>query len=383
MRIVVIGGGPSGLYFSLLAKKQFPSASVQVYEQNPRGATYGFGIVLADRGLNRFRNAHLESYRALMAASFVSRNRIISHPDESVFVEGGGYGGAIARLRLLEILEDFCEKDGIAIEYGKRVIDSALHADADLTVGADGVNSAVRSQRERDFGTQSYNLTNRVAWYGTTRHFPYPLLSFKRNGFGHFVAAAYAYTEKMGTFVAECDELTYFRAGLDRMSDEEQRVFTEAVFADELKGQSLISNKSAYRQLPVVRNREWYVGNCVLIGDALHSAHPTIGSGTRIAMEDSIALAEALAEHPRDVQAALAAFRGLREPQKNKLVVASEKSFSWYETFAQKLDGLGAVDFVFDFLMRTGRVSRERLCTEYPLFMHRYGHRWQKEDTTA
>jgi 2-polyprenyl-6-methoxyphenol hydroxylase-like FAD-dependent oxidoreductase len=383
MRIVVVGAGPSGLYFSLLAKKRFPSASIQVYEQNPRGATYGFGIVLADRGLARFRDAHEESYEALTSASFVSRHRMISHPDESLFVEGGGYGSAIARLRLLEILEEFCEKEGVAIEYGARVADLEPYAGADLVVGADGVHSEVRGHRRQEFGTKRYSLTNRVAWYGTTQHFPYPSLSFKRNEFGHFVTAAYAYTERMSTFVAECDEATYFRAGLDRISDEDQRRFTEAVFADELAGHALIGNNSAYRQLPVVRSANWYTGNCVLIGDALHSAHPTIGSGTRIAMEDSIALAGALVEHRNDLPAALAQFRRAREPGKNKLLVASEKSFTWYEGFARKVDELGSVDFVFNFLLRTGRVSRERLYAEYPRFMDRYGHRWRPEAVSA
>lgn len=380
MRIVVIGAGPSGLYFALLARTCLPSASIQVYEQRAPGSTYGFGIVLADRGLARFREAHEESYEALMSASFVSRNRVIAHPDESVFVEGGGYGGAIARLRLLEVLEEFCKKAGVAIDYEARVADADPYADADLVVGADGVNSELRRHHQREFGTRSYSLTNRVAWYGTTRHFPYPLLSFKRNEFGHFVAAAYAYTERMATVVAECDEATYFRAGLDRMSEDQQHKFTESVFASELDGHALIGNNSAYRRLSVVRNEEWYTGNCVLIGDALHSSHPTIGSGTRIAMEDSIALAKALAEHRSDLSAALEGFRLAREPDKYKLLLASEKSFSWYEDFAEKVDDLGAVDFVFDFIMRTGRVSRERLYIEYPQFMDRYGHRWRNGD---
>jgi 2-polyprenyl-6-methoxyphenol hydroxylase-like FAD-dependent oxidoreductase len=383
MKIIVVGAGPSGLYFSLLFKQHFPEAEVRVLEQNPRGATYGFGIVLADRGLNRFLEAHSPSYEALMAASFVSRNRIIAHPDESLFVEGGGYGGAIARLRLLEILEGFCESAGIHLEFNTRVDDLGGFGDADLVVGADGVNSAVRRNHELEFGTKTYHLTNRVAWYGTKRHFPYPLLSFKRNDHGHFVTAAYAYTEHMGTFVAECDDATFKSSGLEFMSEDEQREFTEAIFSDELQGHALIGNKSAYRQLPVVRNREWHFGNRVLIGDALHSAHPTIGSGTRIAMEDSIALAESLALHPGDIHAGLVEFRRSREPGKNKLVLASEKSFSWYEDFGLKMDALAPVDFVFDFLMRTGRISRERLTAEYPLFMDRHGSRWKPAEVSA
>ena len=389
MKIVVIGGGPSGLYFALLAKNHFPAADIRVFEQNPEGATYGFGIVLADRGLNRFADAHRPSYDAIMAASFVSRNRIISHPDEAFFVPGGGYGGAISRLRQLEILESFCRDAGIPIRHEARIdgVDSGadLAAGADLVVAADGVNSAVRRSREHEFGTTTYHLTNRLAWYGTTRHFPYPLLSFIRHPTGHFVGAAYAYTERMSTFVAECDAETWTRSGLDRMSENEARQFTESVFSRELQGHPLIGNNSAWRQLPVTRNRAWSADHVVLIGDALHSAHPTIGSGTRIAMEDSIALADALFQCNGRVPETLAAFRQRREPQKAKLVDASERSSAWYEDFAKKMQELPPAEFVFDFLMRTGRLSRRRLMAEYPEFMNQYAHRvaWPSPDDSV
>jgi len=383
MKITIVGAGPAGLYFSLLTKRHFAGADVCVLEQNPRGISYGFGIVLAEHGLECLRKAHAASYEALITASFISRNRVITHPDESLFIEGGGYGGAISRLRLLEILEGFCEREGIRLEFNTRVDDPGRLDDADLVVGADGVNSMVRRHQAFEFGTTSYYLSNRVAWFGTTRHFPYPMLCFKRCDRGHFVMAAYAYSEQMGTFVAECDEATYRRSGLESMSEDEQRKFTETVFGDELKGHSLIGNKSAYRRLPVVRNREWHVGNRVLIGDALHSAHPSIGSGTRMAMEDSIALADALALHRGDVNAGLVEFRRAREPVKSTLVLASEKSFNWYENFSRKVDELSAVDFVFDFLMRTGRINQNRLIDEYPQFMNRYGRRRQPEDLTA
>jgi 2-polyprenyl-6-methoxyphenol hydroxylase-like FAD-dependent oxidoreductase len=383
MKLVVIGAGPSGLYFALLAKDRFPGADITVYEQNSRSATYGFGIVLADSGLSRFRRADPSSHDAIMASSFISRNRIISHPGESFFVEGGGYGGAIARLRLLEILAWFCESREVSIAYETRIEDLREFRGADLIVGADGVNSAVRACLELELGTTSFNLTNRLAWYGTKQHFPYPMLSFKRTEAGHFVAAGYAYSEHMSTFVPECDAATWVRSGLDRMSDEERRRYTEKVFDRELQGHSLISNNSAWRPLPVIRNRDWYAGNCVLIGDALHSAHPTIGSGTRIAMEDSIALIEAVCHNPHNIPVALAEFRRSREPQKSKLLLASEKSFNWYESFASKVETLTPIEFLFDFFMRTGRISHERLLAQYPHFMARYGERWESSRAAA
>lgn len=382
-RIIVVGGGPAGLYFALLARKRFPQAAVEVFEQNPQGATYGFGIVLADRGLHRLQKADPESYDAIMSASFMTRHRIIGHPSEAVFIEGGGYGGAIARLRLLNILEDFCTRSGVTIHYATRIEELSRLGHADLVVGADGVNSALRESCATAFGTTSWRLTNRMAWYGTQQHFPYPRLAFKKNELGYFVAAGYPYTETLGTFVAECDANTWFASGMDRMTDDERRVLAERVFAEELKGQPLISNKSTWNALPVIRNKEWYVGNYVLIGDALHSAHPSIGSGTRIAMEDSISLINALSHTGGDVPAALPLFRRVREPQKRKLVFAAERSFSWYESFAARLESLEPIDFVFDFLMRTGRIDLARLTSEYPHFMERYAHRWTRHETEA
>lgn len=376
MKIAVIGGGPSGLYFALLAKSAFADAQIRVLEQNPRGATYGFGIVLADRGLTRLERAHPASCAEILHATYATRHQIIRHRDEAVFVERKGYGGAIARLRLLEILDAHCRAAGVEIQHEARIDSLAAFDDCDLLVGADGVNSLVRRAQEAAFGTSSWNLTNRMAWYGTTRHFPYPILSFKTTAHGHFWCAAYPYTETMSTFVAECDADAWQRSGLAQMNETEAQAYAETVFAEELQGQRLIANKSEWRCLPVVRNRHWSVGRHVLIGDALHSAHPTIGSGTRIAMEDAIDLAEALRTSHGDVPAALDSFERVRKPSKQKLVDAAEKSFTWYEDVAQKMDTLEPAPFVFDFMTRTGRISEARLREEFPRFMHRYGAQW-------
>lgn len=376
MKIAVVGGGPSGLYFALLSKTWFPGARIDVYEQNPKGATYGFGIVLADRGLARLEVAHPASCASILAAVYATRHQVITHRGEAVFVERNGYGGAISRLRLLEILEGFCEQAGIAVHYEARIDCSNDFDDCDLVVGADGVNSAVRSAQEAAFGTSCWHLGNRIAWYGTTRHFPYPILTFKTTSQGHFWTAAYPYTERMSTFVAECDAEAWVRSGLDQMNDEQRDLFAAEMFAEELDGHRLISNKSAWRCLPVIRNQRWFVGRHVLIGDALHSAHPTIGSGTRIAMEDAIDLAEALRACAGDIPSALECFERVRKPAKQKLVDAAEKSFMWYEEVGGKLDALTPADFVFDFMTRTGRISEKRLCAEFPRFMSRYSREW-------
>lgn len=376
MRIAVVGGGPSGLYFALLAKTRFPAATIEVHEQNARGATYGFGIVLADRGLARLEAAHPATCAAILASSYVARHQVITHRGEPIFVERSGYGGAIARLRLLEILDEACAKAGVVVRYGVRIDDAGEFEGYDLVVGADGVNSVVRDARADVFGTTRFLLTNRMAWYGTTQHFPYPVLNFKTVGGSHFWCAAYPYTERMSTFVAECDADAWTRSGLDRMDEEGRRRFAEDLFAKELDGHPLISNASSWRVLPVVRNRRWYAGRHVLIGDALHSAHPTIGSGTRIAMEDAIDLADALEAHEGDLAAGLAAFEQARRPSKQKLVDAAEKSFTWYEAVAGKMDALEPSAFVFDFMTRTGRINEARLLQEFPRFMARYREAW-------
>jgi len=378
MKVVIVGGGPSGLYLGLLLKRSAPDWQVDVIEQNLPGSTFGFGVVLADTGLLQLQDADAASYEALCAAMRYNDRQVIVQREQPIEVRLNVRGGAIPRLTMLQILETQAQGAGVHVRFGQRIgstdeLASLGLEDADVVVGADGVNSVLRRQYAGAFGTRQHALTNHFAWYGTRRVFEAPALVFRKRDGGHFVAHYYAYSDEMSTFVAECDDATWRRLGLDRMSDDERQALFEDIFAAELAGEKLISNKSIWRQFPVVCNARWVSGRHVLIGDALASAHFSIGSGTRIAMTDSIALAKALLNCDGDVVAGLAAFEREHAPQKHKLIAASEQSYNWYERMADWMDQLSPEDFVYQFMTRTGRLDDERLRAEFPDLMRRLG----------
>ena len=232
------------------------------------------------------------------------------------------------------------------------------------------MNSLVRRLNERDFGTKSYALTNHFAWYGVGRAMRPGSLVFRATPVGRFVAHYYPYTHTMSTFVTECDAATWQATGLAGMSDNERRAYMEKVFAPELMGYPLIENRSVWRNFPVITNKVWSVGRVVLIGDALMSAHFSIGSGTRLAMDDATTLCEAI-QQTADVPSALARFDQIRRPWRERFGIAAEKSFTWYE----RLAGIMAqepIDFVYDFLTRTERVDDARLAQYAPNFFKLY-----------
>jgi len=372
MKIAIVGGGPSGLYFGLLVKKRMPEAQITVYEQNRANDTFGFGVVMADTGLSHLEAADKPTHDALAAAMRFSNKQVIKLDAQQLAIEKpGAGGGAIPRLVLLDILQKHCAEAGMDLQFSTRCdvtepgFKKALD-EADLVVGADGVNSVVRQQHAEAFGTTHRVLTNRFAWFGTEKVFECPALVFKHVNGGRFIAHYYPYSDTMSTFVAECDEATWHYCGLAEMSDEKRQAKFEEVFAEELEGMPLISSNSVWRQFPVVRNEHWSVGKTVLLGDALSSAHFSIGSGTRIAMEDSIALADAVVAHSNDMPAALAAYETSRRPSKTKLIGASENSFNWYENIQEPMASGNVLEFVKSFMTRTGRIDEERLRKQFP-----------------
>ena len=299
MRINIVGAGPAGLLFSLLIKRRFSDWRIRVFEQNPPQATFGFGVVFSRGALAFLERDVPDFYRQLMPRLESWPMQRIVHRDEQVDIDGNGFT-AIGRLELNQFLQNLCAGAGIEIEYNKTVDSIDGVDDCELLVGADGANSFVRRAFESEFAPHVEVLSNRFAWYGTTRLFDCLTLTFRSFAGGAFVAHHYRHSRSMSTFVVECDVGTWRRAGLDRMSDEESQAFCERVFAADLAGHSLLSNKSIWRQFALIDNRRWSVKNRVLLGDALRTVHFSIGSGTRMAFEDAIALDRAFAEAGSD-----------------------------------------------------------------------------------
>jgi len=369
MLIHVVGAGPAGLLFSLLIKRRYSAWGVHVYEQNPPNATFGFGVVFS-RGALAFLERDVPDFYSQLVVRLESwpMQRIV-HRDEPVDIDGNGFS-AIGRLQLNQFLQTLCRDAGVHLEYSREIQSLAEVEPCDLLVGADGLNSLVRQSLEAEFKPQVEWLTNRFAWYGTSRIFECLTLTFRENGDGAFVAHHYRYSPSMSTFIVECGADTWYQAGLDQMSDEESRSYCQHLFARDLDDHPLVSNKSIWRRFPVLTNRSWFTENTVLIGDALRTVHFSIGSGTRLAFEDAIALDRAFAEAGDDVPRALAGFERERRPVVEKLLAAANASSYWYECLPQKMK-LEPWRLAYDYMTRSGRMMDERLRDLSPKFMAR------------
>ena len=367
--IEILGGGPAGLYTAIHVRRLMPHVKVRVTEQNPRGATFGFGVVFSDRALEFLAADDPETHDLVAPAMERWRDMILHHPQGAVTLDGVGFS-AIGRLKLIEILGARAEALGVTTRFA-HPIRHLEELDGDLIVGADGLNSLVRRSDEAAFAPHVEHFANYFAWFGTQRRFETLTQTFVRTDEGAFNAHHYRYAPEMSTFIVECTAETFERCGLADMDEAQSARACEEIFAEVLDGAPLVTNQSQWRRFPRLWCKRWISGNRVILGDAAHTAHFSIGSGTRLALEDALALVTSLADTD-DLQEALATFQSSRQPVAHKIVTAANSSAQWYETFSERMR-LPPLDFAFDYITRSGRIDMDRLRTLAPRFMARYG----------
>ncbi len=368
MRIVVIGGGPAGLYFALLMRKADPAHHIVVLERNAPDATYGWGVVFSDQTLENFRAADPDTYGAI-TEHFAHWDDIDIHFRGRTITSGGHGFSGIARVTLLRLLQERAAELGADLRFGCEVADDAQLAamglgDADLVVAADGVNSTMRAKYAGNLSPDLDVRPNRFVWFGTTRQFPAFTFIIVENEHGVFQAHAYRFDERHSTFIVECDQESWMRAGLDRLDTTETLVACERLFAPWLEGHALLSNAAHLRDSPWVRftrvsNERWYYGNLVLLGDAAHTAHFSVGSGTKLAMEDAIGLANRLND-AGSLDEALAAYQEERRTEALRLQNAARNSMEWFEN-VRRYVRLEPEQFAYSLLTRSQRVGHENL----------------------
>ena len=374
MKVCIIGGGPAGLFFAYLMGRAESGHDIRVYERDPEGATYGWGLVFSDVALAFVREIAPEVYDSITAGQVVFNDMEIVHQGQHVTLAGNVFH-RMARIDLLGALHRHCRRAGVGLEFDRPIDDVTELADADLIVAADGAHSAIRTRNRERFEPTLDERPNLLAWYGTTRLFEPLSLIFRQTQDGLIIAHCYQYSEAHSTFLVEVPPETFRNAGLDRMSEMESLAYCEAAFAEDLQGHPLLSNRSTWFRYTIVKSANWHFDNVVLLGDALRTGHPSIGSGTRLAMQDAIALFEAwrTGGGPDDsnVPRILEEFCRLRRPGSDALQQAAIKSTEWYESLGSKLD-LDPISFAYDYLRRSGRVSHAEIQKRDPALAAAY-----------
>ncbi|MXN65650.1 bifunctional salicylyl-CoA 5-hydroxylase/oxidoreductase [Stappia sp. GBMRC 2046] len=366
MRIEVIGGGPAGLYFAILMKKQRPNARIRVIERNRPDDTFGFGVVFSDQTLDTFEEYDLPSYKAI-TENFAYWDDIEIHFKGSLHRIGGNGFCGCSRRTLLLLLQDRARELGIEMDFETEIKSLDELAGADLIVAADGINSFVREQNREHFQPQVDLRPNKFTWMGSTKPLDAFTFYFKETEHGIFIAHTYQYEPGRSTWVLETDPETFDKAGLGDMSEEESARFLEGVFAEELDGHPLMINRSLWRQFPMIRNKRWTMDNVVLLGDAKSTAHFSIGSGTKLAMEDAIALYESF-RRKDTVEAALADFEATRREDVEKTQHAADVSLVWFE-HVKRYWPMDPVTFSFGVMTRSKAITYDNLELRAPEFV--------------
>lgn len=376
MRINVIGGGPAGLYVSILMKKLDPSCRIHLFERDGPNDTYGWGIVFSDKALSYLRDADEPTHQAITRAFATWHNVDIVHRDQKISVRGNRFSG-IARVAFLNILQERARELGIELHFRAPVENVGSLRDADLLVGADGANSLVRGSFSEHFEPSLDVRRNKYIWLGTRRLFHGLTIIFRPNEDGLFVAHAYKFNEHTSTFIVECVLDTWDNVGFEALSERETIAYLEAVFQQDLDGNPLLANNFVkWLSFAIVKNRTWHHENVVLLGDAAHTAHFSIGSGTKLALEDAIALASAFRQH-KDVAGSLAAYERSRKPIVDDYQEAAESSLIWLESAQEKMN-LEPIPLTYELMTRSRKVDYDNLGRRDPEFIALYD-RWREQ----
>jgi anthraniloyl-CoA monooxygenase len=371
MKVHVIGGGPAGLYFAILMKKAWPDTQVIVFERNRPDDTFGFGVVFSDETLETFEAYDRESYQAIID-HFAYWDDIEIHFRGTVHRVGGNGFCGCSRRTLLRLLHERARAFGIELKFETEVTDlGAMLRDADLVVAADGINSRVRETFAEQFQPEIDLRPNKFCWMGSTRAFDAFTFFFRETEHGIFIAHCYQYEPGRSTWILETDPQTFARAALDPHNEAASVRFLERVFEKELQGHRLIANRSLWRNFPTIRCAHWTAGNVVLIGDAKATAHFSIGSGTKLAMEDAIALYEAFrATGGRSVAAALARFEADRREEVEKTQHSADVSLVWFE-HVRRFWQMDPTRFAFGLMTRSKAITYDNLALRAPEFVRK------------
>ncbi|KIS27887.1 2-polyprenyl-6-methoxyphenol hydroxylase [Arthrobacter sp. SPG23] len=367
LRVACIGGGPGGLFFSTLFKQTVPDAEVVLFERNQATDAFGFGVVFSDATLNRINDADPVVRNGLRDFGTHWEDIEVWLKGEQKSFTGNGMA-AIYRKTLLKLMQDRAAEVGVDMRFGQYVPDLSQLDDFDLIVGADGANSSTREQLGESLGHTAETATAKFIWFGTTYKFSGLTFVHRQSEFGNFAVHGYPISDDLSTFIVETDEETWRKAGLDEFdasqppgpSDLKTQRFLEKLFAEDIAGEPLVANNSRWANFRTRRTRSWHKGNVVLLGDAVHTAHFSVGSGTKMAMEDAISLVREVAAHQDDLELAFTNYEAERQPQVAKIQNQARGGLSWWEHFARYYNSFEPTQFTFHFFSRSIDIDKIR-----------------------
>lgn len=359
MKITVIGGGPGGLYFSILTKKAMPHWEINVYERNKPEDSFGFGVVFSDETLGEFLKRDMQSYELIRSKFAYWDDIIVARDGQEVSIAGNGFCGC-SRKTLLKLLHQRCEEEGVKLHFEQNIDDLSQFKDSDIIVAADGIGSGIRTQFQNEFGTKIQLKSNRFVWMGSTKPLDAFTYFFRTTPYGIIVAHTYQYEEGMSTWIFECTDETWKNLQFEVENEADTVAKLSEIFKDELDGHPLITNKSHWRQFPHVTNKNWHHNNIVLLGDAKATAHFSIGSGTKLAMDCAIGLFDALMANPDNVQNTFQQYEKIRRNPVEMIQYAASVSLEWFENM-NRYEKYPFYQFSFGCMTRSKKVTYENL----------------------